>query len=223
MKILLINDMNYDFAKPDGKLYVPGGESTITFLQKFIDRITPETYDYIFIVNDLHFTGEYEQTEESKAFPEHCMYGTKGASMAVDITPLQAKGIPLYFMNKNYFSMWTENHTDYLEYVKKANPDNPQIVSVYQNLFCVGNNQYADKNTLPRDKFFPVSLAGWKVDVVGLASDYCVRSAVEGFLERGAEVTVLAEMTKGISKDIYAVAKEINNPSLIVRNVFKDR
>lgn len=218
MKILLINDMNQDFAKADGKLYVPEGEAIIPVIQRFVEDISPSDYDYVFIVNDLHFSGEYERTEESLQFPPHCMYGTTGASMAVGIEALHRKRIPVYFMNKNYFSMWDNERRDYFLELEKANPDNLHISMVYKNLFHVDKSPDKYENPVPRDIFFPSSLKGWQVDVVGLAADYCVRYAVEGLLQRGAEVTVFANMTKGISKDIYAVAKEINSSALKVED-----
>ena len=36
------------------------------------------------------------------------------------------------------------------------------------------------------------------VDVIGVASDYCVKYAVDGLLARGYEVNVIKELTKGI-------------------------
>ena len=219
MKIFLINDMNYDFAMPDGKLYVPGGEGTISFLQEYIDNISTTKYDYILVVNDLHFSGEYEKSKEGEMFPEHCMYGSKGASIVVDLSSLKSKGIPVYFMNKNSFSMWSKEKTDHLCEVREANKGDEEVIKVYKNLFCISNNR--DDVFIHRDKFFPISLCGWRVDIAGLAADYCVRYAIEGFLERGSEVRVFAEMTKGINKDIYKVEQEINNKSLSIISVFR--
>ena len=47
-----------------------------------------------------------------------------------------------------------------------------------------------------------------EVTVIGVAADYCVRWAVDGLLARGFAVTVPAALTRGIERQIEAVAGE---------------
>ena len=48
--------------------------------------------------------------------------------------------------------------------------------------------------------------ANWNVFVMGIAADFCVKYAVEGFLERGYNTTVIHDLTKGINREFIDVA-----------------
>lgn len=48
----------------------------------------------------------------------------------------------------------------------------------------------------------------------GVASDYCVRQAIMGYLKRGYTVYVIADLCRGIGKQIDEVVTEINNKKL---------
>ena len=61
-----------------------------------------------------------------------------------------------------------------------------------------------------RDRFFD-RLRAEGVDeimVIGVASDFCVRWAVDGLIERGFRITVPADLTRGIVRQIDTVAAE---------------
>jgi len=61
-----------------------------------------------------------------------------------------------------------------------------------------------------RDRFFDALRAKGvdEVVVIGVAADFCVRWAVEGLIARGFRVTIPAELTRGIARQIDAVAAQ---------------
>jgi nicotinamidase/pyrazinamidase len=63
---------------------------------------------------------------------------------------------------------------------------------------------------VPRDLFFERLRAEGVDDIVvtGVAADFCVRWAVEGLIQRGFRIAVLAALTRGIVRQIGAVAAE---------------
>ncbi len=49
---------------------------------------------------------------------------------------------------------------------------------------------------------------GKEVYLAGLVSDVCVQKAMDGFLERGAKVTVFEDLTQGLKKNINEIVAE---------------
>jgi nicotinamidase/pyrazinamidase len=43
---------------------------------------------------------------------------------------------------------------------------------------------------------------------MGVASDFCIRYAMEGWLARGARVTIISDLTKGIGRETPEVLDE---------------
>ena len=56
------------------------------------------------------------------------------------------------------------------------------------------------------------------VFVLGVASDFCVRYAIDGFLKRGYNVTIISDLCRGIENQIDAVANDFNNEKLKIAN-----
>ncbi len=56
--------------------------------------------------------------------------------------------------------------------------------------------------------------AGAGVYVMGVASDFCVKYAIAGYLARGYSVTVLADLCRGIERQIDDVVHEFNHQKL---------
>src|SRR5690606_6957301 len=68
-----------------------------------------------------------------------------------------------------------------------------------------------DINTLKpgvhRDEFLKDIGSDTEVVIAGVASDYCVKQAIVGYLERGAQVVVMQDLVKGIGAQIEEVAQ----------------
>ena len=94
--------------------------------------------------------------------------------------------IPAWRIEKGVFDMWAE----------------PGL--------AIEDARDAKRPTIEREAFFAALAASGvtEVTVIGVAADYCVRWAVDGLLARGFVVTVPAGLTRGIERQIDAVAAE---------------
>ncbi len=203
IKILQIGDMQNGFVHEDGNLHVSGASAIIRPADTFLTRVPDGYFDYVLIILDTHFSGEYQGSEESLIFPLHCEYGTSDWELAVDVSGLKNR---MYLM-KNRFDMWS------------AGPVSPVVLSdphareIHDRLFCFVDSIESPDLLIPRDEFITSLLQernGGRTEVTlfGVASDYCNRYAMDGWLERGARVTVLADLTRGIEKETDAVLSE---------------
>jgi len=191
VSILQIGDMQNGFIQEDGNLHVPGAENLIEPANGFLRQVSGDVFDLILIVLDTHFKEEYYETQESRQFPIHCEYDTWDWELALDL-----KGAPnIRYMMKNNFSMWINPGKRALQCT------DPVKKCVYNNLYHILDDPHTPSECIPRDEFlkafFPGSLAA-EVDITlfGVASDYCNRYSMEGWLSRGASVTILQDLTK---------------------------
>lgn len=186
----VIVDAQVDFMLPTGKLYVPGAEKIIPNICEYLAKI--KKGENILFTFDTHTKDAYKDSEEAKSFPIHCEVGTVGHKLVVptDIT----QGNP-YSLDKTVFSMW-------------ENIENSKV----ENLW------YPDcwyHDTL--ENFLRDETDGQEVMVSGVASDFCVRQAIQGFLDRGFKVQVNPALCAGINKTIEEVIEEIGGDITIVR------
>lgn len=191
-KILVVIDTQYDFMMSDGALPVPDAESLITPLNKFVtDAATNDDYVGIIFTHDTHNPEEYAASEEAKLFPVHCVLGTPGWSNVINPSLTLDKG---WILRKGVFNMWEESDV----FVEDLNDR---------------NNVYA------RDDFFNDNSR--EVEVVGVAADYCVKWALEGFVERGFNTTVITDLTRGIDRNIMEVVlSDFAHKPLRMRSAF---
>lgn len=179
----VIVDAQVDFMLPTGKLYVPGAEKIIPNICEYLSKI--KKGENILFTFDTHTKDSYRDSEEAKSFPIHCEVGTVGHKLVVptDIT----QGNP-YYLNKSVFSMW-------------ENVENTKV----ENLW------YPDcwyHDTL--ENFLRDEVNDQEVIVSGVASDFCVRQAIQGFLDRGFKVKVNPLLCCGIDLQIEDVVKNMN-------------
>lgn len=201
-RILDIVDMQNDFMQPGGALYVPGAEKIIPRANQFLKGLKPKDFDLILLKFDTHFKESYDQNPEAKLFPPHCIFNSKGWQLAIEMPPALPSKIPTYRMNKNVFDMWAKQPD-----IKPRFTDNFNS-KAYKNLFTT--SKWSGKlPVVKRDDFMKKSGIGRDTEVVmmGVASDYCVKDAILGYLKRGARVTVLSDMVRGISADIKDVVQ----------------
>ncbi|MEO0275821.1 MAG: isochorismatase family cysteine hydrolase [candidate division WOR-3 bacterium] len=81
---LIIIDMQNDFAKPSGKLFVLDTQKTIPFIKKILDKAR-ENKIKIFFTQDWHT--KYDP--EFKIWGEHAVAGTYGAEIIEELKPLE--------------------------------------------------------------------------------------------------------------------------------------
>ena len=81
-------DTQYDFMKPDGRLYVPGSEEIIPTLQRLTDYAHAKGIRIIASADD-HIPGHSELSDHPdfvETFPLHCMRGTPGQKRIPETT-----------------------------------------------------------------------------------------------------------------------------------------
>ena len=203
IRILDIGDMQNGFMHEHGNLSIPGACDLIAPANAFLQRVGDGFFDYTLIVLDTHFPEEYALSEESRSFPFHCEYGTNDWDLAID-----TRGLPeVRYLMKNEFSMWSTKGKHELSFA------DPVSKAAYENLFYCIDTLHDPSERIPRDEFIRgICPAGnpsvIDVTLMGVASDYCNRYAMEGWLAYGARVTILEDLTRGIKKETRQVLAE---------------
>ena len=203
VKILDISDMQNGFMHEDGNLYIPEAQKIIAPTNNFLRQVGNTVFDFTLIILDTHFLEEYSQTEEGKQFPIHCEYGTDDWKLSVDVSGLPEKR----YLMKNQFDMWGESRGLDIQF----NDRNRKIA--HDNLFHFIDNPHTVTKKETRDDFISsitpdTTSANIEVTIIGVASDYCNRYAMEGWLARGARVTIIQDLTKGIEKETPQILNE---------------
>jgi nicotinamidase/pyrazinamidase len=182
-RFVIVVDMQRDFVATDAALPVAGAEALVAPMQGWLAALRPEEVAGVLFTRDTHVPEVYARSEEAQQFPPHCERGTPGWELVVDPAVIDP-AIPCYTLEKGVFDMWAEPHLRVDALHAPAGGD--------------------------RDAFFAHLHADGveEMTVVGVAADYCVRWAVEGLTERGFRVTVPSSLTRGIARQISAVAAE---------------
>ncbi|UCC95800.1 MAG: nicotinate phosphoribosyltransferase [Candidatus Omnitrophota bacterium] len=172
-KVVFIDiDTQYDFLNKGGSLYVKGSEHTLKNLKKLTD-FAKQNAILIISSQDTHKADD----PEFKQFPPHCTQGSKGYQKIKETL--------------------LDKHT-VLTFKKICSPQElrtisrvcPQIILEKNNL-----NVFSNPNTINLlEAVFPD-----KIYVYGVATEYCIREAVEGLLKMGFEVVLIEDAIKEIS------------------------
>ncbi len=173
-KFIVVVDTQVDFMIPQSNLYVKGSENIINGLGNYLLNLNPEEVSGVLFTYDTHGE-EYHDSEEAKQFPLHCQKGTFGWTNVYDgIT--RNIGVPVYSVEKGVFDMWEEKN-----------------LIIHRGIIPIAS----------RDNFFGSNVStDNEIIIVGVAADYCVKWAVNGFVNRGYKVTVLSEFTQGINQSV---------------------
>ncbi len=157
-------DTQRDFMLPGGKLYVPGAETIIPNVERLVDAARQ---DRVFLVSDACF--HTLEDEEFRQWPPHCLRGTSGAEI-----------IPEGLADKTY-SIPNRPGAPLPAKLK----DYQQVILEKQTLDVFDNpNTEALLERLDRDAEFVV---------FGVVTEYCVRCAAKGLLERGRRVALVTD------------------------------
>jgi nicotinamidase/pyrazinamidase len=157
-------DTQADFMLPGGRLYVPGAERLLPNIRKLTDAARQGS---VFLVS--HGCYHEKGDPEFKTFPPHCIKGSSGADLVPEALTERAITIP----NEPTAAL-------------------PQDFSKHQQI-------HLEKQTLD---IFESRHAGELVErlgrdaefvVFGVVTEYCVRFAAKGLLERGRRVFVVQD------------------------------
>jgi nicotinamidase/pyrazinamidase len=165
-------DVQADFMLPGGNLYVPGAEKIIPNIGRLVQAARDH---HVFLVasGDAHAPDD----PEFQVFPPHCVKGTPGAR----IIPQGLTG--------NYFTI--PNEASFA--LPSGILDYPQVVLEKQTLDVFDNPKTGELLRLIDSA--PGSNAGKDVEyiVFGVVTEYCVRCAARGLLERGCKVSIVED------------------------------
>lgn len=201
-KFLVVIDTQYDFMMPNGALYVQGAEQIIVPGIEFLANLSPDNYAGVLFTYDTHSHNVYEGSSESEMFPIHCVEGTPGWENVFNPDLIKQpsagqKGINVYTLTKGVFNMWEE--------------DDIRIVARPGNTFF---NSYESANQSREVFFEQMKDAGIDtIEIFGVASDFCVKWAVDGFVKRGFKVEVVDELCRGIgapANDVFEGPDYVN-------------
>jgi nicotinamidase/pyrazinamidase len=157
-------DTQADFMLPGGKLYVAGAEKLIPNIKRLVDAARQGS---VLLVSDA--CRHSQNDPEFQTFPPHCIRGTPGARIIPDGLAQTFYTIPndeKYKLPKNLLSF-------------------QQIILEKQTL-DVFDNPHASKL---------VDRLGKDVEYVvfGVVTEYCVRLAAKGLLERRHRVSLVKD------------------------------
>lgn len=162
-------DAQADFMLPEGKLYVPGAEKIIPNIQRLVKGAT-EAGIFLVSSGDAHTQND----PEFERFPPHCLRGTPGAQIIPEGLAKSFRTIP----------------NDRAQKLGKEVFNYPQAVIEKQTL-DVFDNPHASEL---------VAQLGSDAEYVvfGVATEYCVRCAAKGLLERGRRVSVVKDAIEAL-------------------------
>lgn len=157
-------DTQADFMLPDGKLYVPGAERLLPNIRTLTDAARQSR---VLLVS--HGCYHARDDPEFNTFPPHCIKGTPGSAVVPEALTEKVLTVPNVLMATL-----------------------PQDLSKYQQI-------HLEKQTLDifesRHAAELVKRLGNHTEFVvfGVVTEYCVRFAAMGLLERGRRVFVVQD------------------------------
>ena len=161
-------DTQADFMLPGGNLYVPGAERLIPNLNRLTSAARE---DRVLIVGDVCVHAPDDP--EFRQFHPHCVIGTPGA----EIIPETRADRVLFIPNRSGAII-------------------PRDLSIYQQLIL--EKQTLDVFDNPNTEIVLERMARFidrdaEIFIYGVVTEYCVRLAAKGLLERGRRVALVRD------------------------------
>jgi nicotinamidase/pyrazinamidase len=165
-------DMQADFMLPGGKLYVPGAEKLLPNIKKLTDAARDGRIFYV-----SHGCFHRPDDPEFQTFPPHCVKGTPGSDYVEHATTNRVLRVP-----NDAGATLPENLFEHKQILLEK-----QTLDIFQTLHA---NALVEK--LPHDAEFLV---------FGVVTEYCVRFAAKGLLEKGRLVSVIEDTIETLNAE----------------------
>jgi nicotinamidase/pyrazinamidase len=169
-------DTQADFMLPGGKLYVPGAEKLIPNLKRLTDAARQGR---VFIIGDA--CTHTPDDPEFAQFPPHCIRGTPGAEIIPETRAEKVLVVP----NRAGAAI-------------PANLSEFQQVILEKQTLDVFDNPNTEK-VLERVSGFTDADAD--IFVFGVVTEYCVRLAAKGLLDRGRRVALVGDAIETLNAE----------------------
>lgn len=178
-KILIVVDYQNDFVDPSGALPVPNADKISENIQS---RIDSDKYQNVIYTFDTHTPIQYNDSAEQKLFPNiHCEFNTKGW---------------------NFYKIKPKNNDKFQQKIIES--DEPfDMINIENEFFFTkdvfniwdGNKTYPEwfTVTFPKDEY--------EIDVVGVATEFCVKMNIIGMIERGYKVNLIQNAVAAITSE----------------------
>lgn len=171
--ILWCVDAQRDFVLPGGNLYVPGAEHLLSNIRRLTD-VAREGRAFLVSHGCFHSA----EDPEFKEFPPHCIKGTPGSEFVPEA------------LTKDFQRVSNDPGSSLPEDIFSS----PQIILEKQTL-DIFESRHANalvKQFDPHCEFV----------VFGVVTEYCVRLAAKGLLERGRRVSLVEDAIETLSPEV---------------------
>jgi len=157
-------DTQKDFMLPGGNLYVPGAEKLLPNIRRLTDAARQGRV--LLISHGCYHT---KDDPEFKTFPPHCIKGTPGSAYVPEALAEKVVAVP---------------NDPAAKLPRDLEPY--QQIHLEKQTLNIFESRHADElvNRLPKDAEFVV---------FGVVTEYCVRFAAKGLLERDRRVSVVKD------------------------------
>ncbi len=169
-------DTQADFMLPGGKLYVPGAEKLIPKLKRLTDAARQGR---VFIIGDA--CTHSPDDPEFAQFPPHCIRGTSGAEIIPETRAEKVLSVP-----------------------NRAGAAIPADLSEFQQVIL--EKQTLDVFDNPNTEKVLERVSGFtdadaEIFVFGVVTEYCVRLAAKGLLDRGRRVALVRDAIETLNAE----------------------
>ena len=161
-------DTQADFIQPGGRLYVPGAEKLIPNLALLTDAARQ---DRVLVLGDICVHAPDDP--EFRQFPPHCVFGTPGAEMIPE-----TRADRVLFIPNRVGTAIPEDLSTYQQVILEK-----QTLDVFDNPSTPIVLERVARFTDPDAELF----------VYGVVTEYCVRLAARGLLDRGRRVALIRD------------------------------
>jgi nicotinamidase/pyrazinamidase len=186
-RALVIVDVQNDFCE-GGSLAVAGGSAVAAQISAFLRSEEADDYDVIAATRDHHIDpGDHfsDNPDYVDSWPPHCRVGTPGAEFHPD---LELDRVAAVFSKGNY-------------------------AAAYSGFEGAGSEESEFEASGPEGDASGRPLEEWlrardvtAVDIVGIATDHCVRATALDAMKAGFHTRVLLDLTAGVAPETIEAA-----------------